>query len=140
LQFAVELVGGKVDESAVEEIRTVDSLRTGEANAVKILSQSTDQSNESLNNEQLPRLPIEIYEFMRRRFEHSNNNKRWLEKLLDKSSPEFSNIMKQFLSINRWTELAEDDPDFALWIERGIIEEASALLKIYFPSRIPSIN
>lgn len=53
LQFAAELVGGKVDESAVEEIRAVDSLRTGSANAVRVISQSTLQRNESSNDGQL---------------------------------------------------------------------------------------
>ncbi|MBW5806670.1 hypothetical protein FOZ70_18210 [Burkholderia sp. COPS] len=56
LQFAAELTGGKADESAVEEIRAVDSLRTA-ANAVRVTSQSLSQNSQTVNS---GRLVIEL--------------------------------------------------------------------------------
>lgn len=53
LQFAAELAGNEVDESAVEEIRAVDSLRTGATNAVRVISQSTTQRGQFLNKGEL---------------------------------------------------------------------------------------
>jgi len=53
LQFAAELEGGKVDEKAVEEIRAVDSLRSGSANAVKFISQNSIDCDELLNTGKL---------------------------------------------------------------------------------------
>jgi len=53
LQFAAELIGSKVDENAVDEIRAIDRLRSGTANAVQIISQNTVGSNEISNSGEL---------------------------------------------------------------------------------------
>ena len=53
LQYAAELIGTKVDESAVEEIRAVDSLRNSTANAVQIISQNASRNEPTANIGQL---------------------------------------------------------------------------------------
>lgn len=53
LQFAAELIGDKVDENAVDEIRAIDSLRSGTANSVQVISQNTVGSNDILNSGKL---------------------------------------------------------------------------------------
>lgn len=57
LQFSAELHGGEADEKAVEEIRAVDSMRSGAAFSVKFLSQSTTECSDALN---AGRLAIEL--------------------------------------------------------------------------------
>jgi len=53
LQFAAEYAGRKVDESAVAEIRAVDTLRIGNTNAVKVISQDIGQSSQLQNSGRL---------------------------------------------------------------------------------------
>ncbi|MDZ4332509.1 MAG: PIN domain-containing protein [Pseudomonas sp.] len=53
LQFSAELLGDQVDQSAVEEIRAVDSMRSGGNGIVKVMSQSTNENSNSSNSGQL---------------------------------------------------------------------------------------
>lgn len=49
LEFSLQRFGQKVDESAVEEIRSVDTLRSETEGTVKLRSQSVEENSESKN-------------------------------------------------------------------------------------------